>query len=231
MNLHHSELERSAVRLGKELERQGYAVVFTPSPDHFPFSLEGYTPDLLASKRDRHLIVEIKSRDSPGAARQMKRVAEIVERQPGWDLLLQTMDDRGPSPCGACDAALPSVSAIEEHLSKARRVLAEGFAELAIPFLWNAAAGLLRIKAAEEGIDHAELSDVSLVNRLYSMGMVSHADRQALLEWHGMRNAAVHSVAFEADAAAAHRLSAYTQDLLGTLKTKGNAGAISSGAG
>lgn len=207
-----------AARLAKELESAGYVVVTAPTSDDVPFSLGGYIPDLVATKPDDKLIIEIKRPSPPGQVQPFRNVVEAVEAHPGWRFLIQTITDvREPDLMPT--RTLTDVATIEGYLRKASRIMAMGAPELSFPYIWNAIVGLLRVQASREGIPHAELSDRSLINQLYTLGVISHPDLELLLQWSQLRNEAIHSMTPEIDDQAAKEAERFALRLAETLKT------------
>ncbi|EDN67721.1 hypothetical protein BGP_4960 [Beggiatoa sp. PS] len=84
MNIALREHEKAARIVAKELEDDGYTVIFEPSPEQIPFSLDTYIPDLLATKNNDNLIIEIKTRDIPNIMNRYRKVIEIIQTHPDW---------------------------------------------------------------------------------------------------------------------------------------------------
>ena len=213
MNFVLREHEQAIRMLAKALEDDGYAVVVKPSPDKLPFTLEGYTPDLLATRADDNLIVEVKSRRTPDVVQRYRRVADTVKAHPGWRFLIKTLADT-PSVRDTSTTPVTDLDEIRPYLARARRVITSGSPELAIPYLWNAIVALLRHKAAGAGIEFSELSDRSLVNRLYTLGELSAEQRAALTRWQKLRDRAVHDLGFAAATADIDAMWAFAGALL-----------------
>ncbi len=219
--------DRVAMQIAKELENDGYSVILTPDAGCIPFSLEGYTPDLLASKGDDHLIVEIKTRESPEHPNRFRKVIEIIDKHPGWRFLIKTIADTVMEPKHVSSPVLP-VATIETQLSKVESAIAAGLEELAIPYLWNAAIATLRHKAVETEIP-ADLSDRSLINQLYTMGELSRPDHENLTHWNQLRNFAVHAIPFKLDSGSVQAFEKYVKDLLNRVKQEQDSKAAKSG--
>ena len=58
--------EQRAHDLAEEYRKKGYHVIEKPSPEQLPDFLSSYRPDLLARKGQTGVVVEVKSRASPG---------------------------------------------------------------------------------------------------------------------------------------------------------------------
>lgn len=213
----YEEHERVAIQLAKELEEDGYTVTLTPTADRIPFSLEGYVPDLLAEKGDDHLLIEIKLRESAEHTNRFRKVVEIVEKNPGWRFLVKTVSPARRNGEMASSKIIP-MDAIEQYLDRAESIQSSGAGALSIPYFWNAAVALLMHKAERSGLSTAGLSDRSLINYIYTMGVISSDEREELMRWNELRNSAVHLVPFEADAQVVAALSKYTKTLLNELK-------------
>jgi hypothetical protein len=216
MNSSFKEHEKIAIQVAKELERDGYSIILTPTPECIPFSLEGYNPDILATKGEEHLIIEIKSREFPEDAKRFRKVVEIVEKHPGWRFLIKTFAGRSSEQERVATAPIP-LSLIEQYLNRADGIISAGSGELSIPYLWNAVVALLRNKAEGCGIA-TDLSDRSLINQLYSMGVISSSEHDNLMQWNQLRNSAVHVIPFEADSKSILSLSNYAKSLIHDLK-------------
>lgn len=208
------EHEKLVRLVAKELEEDGYAVFLEPSPDLIPFSLLGYRPDVLATKADDNLIVEIKSRESPQSATRYRDVLRIIESHPGWRFLVKTSAELTTN--GRADVdGLNDASAIEDYVRKAERVASTGACDLAVPYLWNAIVALLRHQLCMSAPEVMELSDRSLINRLYSLGEISAADYDRLRAWQQLRDRAVHDIGFSADAEHVAAMLRFARQLLG----------------
>lgn len=214
MSLAFREHEQAVRMLAKELEDDGYTVVMEPSPDRLPFALEGgYVPDLLATKADENLLVEVKSRRTSDVMQRYRNVVNTVKAHPGWRFLIKTFADaaliREKS-----SLSLTDLEEIRRYFAKAQGVVSSGHPELAIPYFWNAIVALLRHKAARAGIAFSELSDRSLVNQLYTLGELSAEQHAALMGWHTLRNRAVHELGFSVAAEDVAAMSGFAEALL-----------------
>ncbi len=195
MNSTLREHERLVRIVAKQLEDEGYAVVQEPSPQQLPFSLGGYIPDLLATKSDDKLMVEIKLRGRSDQPERYRKVIDIVQAHPGWRFLIKTYADT-PERDQLPGATTMNLDAIEAYLARAEKVASTAGAELAVPYLWNTLMALLRHKLSDPDLQRTGLSDRSLINQLYTLGELSFAEYERLVEWNGLRNRAVHDVGF-----------------------------------
>jgi len=219
MNQSHRQHERIASQVAKALEEDGYSVVLSPASHSISFSLEGYEPDLLATKGDEHLIVEIKTQESPEQLQRYRRVIDIVQRHPGWRFVIKTIpstesdrEESAPDPVG--------LEAIENYLKRAATLMETHSKEFAIPYLWNAIVALLRLRGAKAGEPVSDLTDRSLINRLYTLGEISSDEYEQLKRWLQLRNSAIHEINFNSNPETVSAFNSYAFDMLGMLKTE-----------
>lgn len=215
MNIVFHEHERIARIVAKELEDNGYTVVFTPMPEKIPFSLGNYTPDLLATKADENLLIEIKRREpsTSNVIERYRKIANIIQAQPNWQFLIRTFDDTAAK-MQASFKQLVDLETIQKYLAKAESIAAAGNPELAVPYFWNAIVALLRHMASEAEIDFSELSDRSLVNQLYTFGEISDDERVMLLGWNELGTRAVNDLAFSVSAEDVGAMLGFARELL-----------------
>lgn len=219
MNSGFAAHEKAVAQLANRLELEGYSVSTTPKEEDVPFSLGGYVPDLVATKPGDNLIVEIKLRSNPRDLERYRRVIATVEAHPGWRFLLQTISDLEQPERTPTTAPL-DVTAIQSYIAKTSKILEAGIPELAIPYLWNAIIALLRVEASVEGVSYDDIADRSLINRVYSSGLISSRDHERLLNWNRLRNEVVHSTAPEVDAQTVDEIADYVATLLAGLESK-----------
>ncbi len=216
MNIALREHEKVVRIVAKELEDDGYAVVFAPSPDQLSFSLGGYAPSLLATKAGDNLIVEVKRRQIPDIAKRYRKVADIIQDHPGWRFLIKTFANTA----GRTKASLIQLTKLEEihkYIIKYEAIFSSGNPELAIPYLWNAIIALLRHQASGVQIEFSELTDRSLVNQLYTLGKISAEQHATLLKWSELRNQAVHDLEFSAEPEDVSAMLAFANELVAEL--------------
>jgi hypothetical protein len=220
MNIALREHDKMARIVAKELEQDGYAVLIEPTPDQLPFSLEGYNPDLVATKTDDNLIVEINRRQQPPRAvlDRYRRVADIVRAHRGWKFLIKTVSAQDRE-AQAPESSPSDIATIQQYLHKTRNIVSLGSAELATPYLWNAIVALLRHKDDGAAAPRSGLSDRSLINRLYTLGELSSEEYETLRRWEELRNRAVHDLGFIADTEEVVEMLSFAERLLSDLKS------------
>ncbi len=203
--------EHTATRIvAKELEGKGYTVICEPSPEHIPFSLGKYRPDLLAVKGDDNLIVEIKMRETSEPVSFYREIADVVNTHPNWRFLIMTVPKKTAETEFVAEIKNPED--IQQYLNKVSKVYSVS-PELSIPYLWNAIVALLRNKAADAQLKYTELTERSLINQLYTQGELSAEQHQALLKWNTFRNQAVHDVDFSVQPEEVSKMLSFVEQL------------------
>lgn len=181
--------------IAKRYEERGYVVTLEPLRSAIPFSLGNYRPDILATKGDENILIEVKT---PGARIDSEvyfRLDQEVQQHPGWQFLLVTITQAELQENASSVAGNVSVESIRAHLRSIDR-LAEvpEIAGLVLPRLWMAYVSALRLLALNEGVEVDDYTDLSLINRVYSAGMISIAEYEAGRRLMTLRNHAVHSL-------------------------------------
>ncbi|MCX7110880.1 MAG: hypothetical protein NTX45_12270 [Proteobacteria bacterium] len=168
-NTQQSEKEKIN-ELAEQYALEGYSVTREPSEFDLPFDLDGYRPDLVATKENSGLIVEVKAKLARLPVERFREIAEEVSRHPGWRFLLVTLDDvESQNPPGTSDD-MPNWTQLREHATQASGLLREGRKEPALLFLWSIFEALLRKRAIEMSIPIERFPVKRLINHMYSMG-------------------------------------------------------------
>ncbi|RZK52359.1 MAG: hypothetical protein EOO59_13790, partial [Hymenobacter sp.] len=79
--------EHQVAALAASYAQAGYAVAVRPDPASIPFDLNGYQPDLLATKGEENLLLLVNAGGAVSIGR-LHDLAETVKQQPGWRLLV-----------------------------------------------------------------------------------------------------------------------------------------------
>lgn len=203
--------------VAKRYEDQGYTVTFEPSQSDIPFPLQGYRPDILATKGSERLLVEVKRAGTRFDTSRYVSIGEEAARH-GWKFMLVTVTPEQLSRRTEAPADLPEVEAIRERLEEIDRFHnVSRNPSLVLPALWVAYISALKIVCQKENVCLGEVTDLSLINRAYSEGVLSideYENARALLQ---LRNEAVHSITSAMSDAQYTLLREMTNDLLAKL--------------
>src|ERR1700704_1368773 len=91
------DLEKSIQEIAKSYEKEGYIVITHPDQDHLPSFARGLGVDLLASRSQEQVVVQVKRNRSalendPAVLKQ----ADIIAKQPGWRYDLHFLEEDNP---------------------------------------------------------------------------------------------------------------------------------------
>lgn len=185
--LHDREVERIA-----ELYRQrGYNVVIEPAPQETPAFLEGLQPDLIATKGDAHVLVEVKAREALRNSDSARRMADLVANQPDWRFELILLPRR-ESQISEFDTQLLPIQRIKDLMERSRQQWKTGDRSLAFAGAWIAAEAALRLLAAVYGLTNPIWSPSALLKQLVFAGAISREQYKALDGMQILRNRIVH---------------------------------------
>jgi hypothetical protein len=203
----------AAAEIAVQLREAGYKVQLEPRQADLPFDLEGYRPDLVATRENGGLIVEIKSAESRAAVDAYTRVATIVSQNPGWRFLLVPAD-RLREQSFISLIGLASEAQTRKRAEAAHELLRAGMHSPALITAWSGIEGLLRRRAEERAVPVSALSTRVLVKQLYSQGLLSQRQYRDLESLQRYRNAVVHGLNDEGVAEAAARVVGLFDELL-----------------
>jgi Holliday junction resolvase len=180
--------------------QQGFIVVKEPSLDDLPFDLGGYRPDLVATKGDAGLIIEVKAYASRVSVDRFQVLAQEISKHPGWRFLLVTLEDVDTTTAPTSIDELPTWAQISKKLQQAQSLIAEGALEPALLYLWSIFEAALRKRAITQNIPVERLPVSSLLKQMYSQGEVSVNDIDFFREFMGRRNRIAHGANMLLDA-------------------------------
>jgi Holliday junction resolvase len=208
--LHDEKLEA----LISSYAQDGFNVIKEPSTNQLPFDLGGYKPDLLVTKGDTHLIIEVKTSASRVSVDRFQSLAQEISKHPGWRFLLVTLDDVDSKKIPTTTAELPSWSELEVKLEQAQKLTNEGMLEPALLYLWSIFEAALRKRAIAQSIPVERLPATMLLNHMYSLGEVSVEQLDLLREFMNKRNRIAHGANEPIDSARVSVLVQVIKNLL-----------------
>ncbi len=183
---------RSAV---SELEKKGYSVIIEPDPSMIPFDLHRYRPDILATRGNENLIIEIRARgtNQSNTIERYKEIADIVGRHENWRFMLSTIDDVENGDYAWLDAGI-NADEIKHMLNRLNNILEGENFDLVLPHLWTLYILAMRLAGQKAGIPVDATSDQSVLNYMYSLGEISSEELEWANHFLQLRNEAMHSL-------------------------------------
>ncbi len=188
----HQSHQAKINELAEQYVREGYTVTREPSGIDLPFDLDGYRPDLIATKDNSGLIVEVKGKLARLPVERFRAIAEEVSRHPGWRFLLVTLDDvESQNPPGTTEN-LPNWTQLKQNTKLVADLLQVGKKEPALLYLWSIFEAMLRKHATEISIPIERFPVMRLINHMYSLGELALSQYDLTIEILETRNKLAH---------------------------------------
>lgn len=200
--------------LAEDYAREGFVVLKEPALGQLPFDLGDYRPDLIATKGDTGLVVEVKASASRISVDRLQQTAEDVASHPGWRFLLVTLDDVDSRQIPTTATELPTWRELEAKFAQVNSLLEKGMAEPALLYLWSVFEALLRRRAIAQNIPVERLPANSLLRHLYSQGEISVDQLDTFQEFFNKHNRLAHGGKETIDAESVQGLTRAVAELI-----------------
>ena len=220
MDARTEQLERERLlELAKEYRQKGYEVLLSPKPEELPDFLRSYRPDMIVSRGEEKVVIEVKSRPSSiSSALYLRRLAQAVEEHPGWRVELVMTNPEDALYSAKVEGSLQEHE-IRSQLPVARELTVH-HPESAILYAWSLSEATLRLLAKNEGLDLQRPEPLRLLKQLATEGVISKAEYQSLMNAFGLRNAIAHGFkTTHLTSRTVHELIEVTEQLLNSLNT------------
>jgi hypothetical protein len=198
-NVTQSLYEQKIQSTAQELIDSGYKVSIEPSSSDLPFDLGSYRPNLIATKDNEGLILEIKTTLARLSIDRFQSIAEQIATHHGWRFLLITLDDTSENILPSSERDLPSWEELRTRLSRLEMLIQDSFFEPSILFLSSIIEAVLRKRAIEQNIPIWRLPEKNLLNHLFSSGEISMSDFDIFKKCLELRNKVAHGLATSID--------------------------------
>ena len=189
------EFEQETEQVAKQYRDEGYVVLTHPDKHHLPGFAADYGADIVATRGNERVLVQVKSsRADVESDPTILRLAEIVNRQPGWryDLVLVNEGDafrritRG--------AREPSTTEIDQALGEVEKLLQSGQNRAALVFAWAALEAAMRQVCTDAELYMPKTTASELLRTLYGNGVLTREEFDLLRESFRLRTEIVHGL-------------------------------------
>jgi REase_AHJR-like len=198
-NMIQSLYEKKIQSAAQELLANGYQVSIDPLPSDLPFELGGYSPNLIATKDDKGIILEIKASLKRLSVDRFQDIAGRVSTHPGWRFLLVTLDDTSEKILSSSADGLPSWEELNISLGKLNTLIQDSFLEPAFLYLWSILESALRKRALTQNIPISRFPTKELLNHTFSSGEISISDFDLFTSYLDVRNRIAHGIVVPID--------------------------------
>ena len=197
-------LEKQRARaVAEDYRNRSFEVIEDPSPDQLPDFLSAYRPDLLIRKGDVAIVVEVKTRASLAADPQVRDLAQLLQKHPGWSFELVVVGEREKLDTPETARPFDRVD-IQKSMQTAGELLDSGFAEAGFVLAWSGLEATVRLLTEEEGISLDRYTPLYILKQAVTNGVISRDDYNVLMNAMKYRNAVVHGfkvTSFDSDIA------------------------------
>ncbi len=189
------DIDKAVERIADEYRAEGYQVTVRPNDAQVPSFAVGFHLDLLATKSDERVLVQVKKhREDLQKDPQSMHVADVVNAQPGWRLDLVVLNGDSATEKLARELPEPSVDAILRNLDHAEDSARTGDHDSAFIIAWAALEAAMRRAARSAGIQLQNISPLFLLSTLYSNGLLERSEFDQLSGYLRFRDAIVHGL-------------------------------------
>ena len=170
----HDDHQRNLRAAARQYRKQGYEVVEHPRGVRLPPFLNRFSPDLIATRDDDHVVLEIKRREELKGSNEFVALAAAVEQQAGWRLELIHLASRKPAVVGSDAAQLARL------VARSLMVQDAGLHDAALIYALSVLEELIRDVAAQHRAKTYQLSTRAIVSDLVFLGVLSETAADAL---------------------------------------------------
>ncbi|OWK36673.1 hypothetical protein [Fimbriiglobus ruber] len=186
------DFEKELEQVAQQYRDEGYTVFIHPSGDQFDGLPGDPSTDILATRGNEKVLVEVKRKRSDLAADpNVIRRAEQVNARPGWRFDLVILERETLTQRILEQSQEPTGEQFAEMLDRARRAKGAGLNEMALTYACAALEAAMR-RLSEEDELYGQTTPVVLLRTLYANGFFSRGEFDLAKEAWAIRTQVVH---------------------------------------
>ncbi|MEA5528832.1 hypothetical protein VB638_04385 [Dolichospermum sp. UHCC 0684] len=211
--LHHDKVKS----LAEKYVNEGFDVVIEPKMNQLqlPFNLGNYQPDIIATKNNSGLVIDVKTSTNRVSVENLQAISEEISRHPDWRFLLVTLEDIEAESLPGTSEELPSWEELINYFSQVSKLIENNNIEPAFLFLWSVFEGALRKRAVDVSISVERLPVIRLLRSMYSLGELSISEFDIVQAYFEKRNRLAHGYIQKLDSEVLHTFVILVVKLLG----------------
>ena len=211
--LHHDKVKS----LAEKYVNEGFDVVIEPKMNQLqlPFNLGNYQPDIIATKNNSGLVIDVKTSTNRVSVENLQAISEEISRHPDWRFLLVTLEDIEAESLPETSEELPSWEELINYFSQVSKLIENNNIEPAFLFLWSVFEGALRKRAVDVSIPVERLPVIRLLRTMYSLGELSISEFDIIQAYLEKRNRLAHGYIQKLDSEVLHTFIMLIVKLLG----------------
>ena len=172
-------------RLAQDLRADGYEVYLRPNKLLIPTFLGDFSPDAIALRQDKNLVVQVTGGSSQ-ASKKLQQIVALMQGQPGWDLRVVAV--------GPADEQermqVQDNDAMRARIMEVRQIAGAGHREPALLVAWATFEALAR--AMREKQFERPQTPGRIVQMLASDGVLTPTEADLLRALAQKRNSFIH---------------------------------------
>jgi hypothetical protein len=189
------DFEQALEQTARQYRDEGYVVVTHPDKDHLPAFAADFGVDLLATRGDLKVLVQVKkNRTELEADPSVPRQAEVTNAHPGWRYDLVVLEEADPFERITRGAREPSVGEIDQVLSEVDGLIKLGNNRAALVMAWAALEATMRQVASSVELYMPRTIAAELLRTLYGNGLLSRDEFNVLRDNFRLRTEVVHGL-------------------------------------
>lgn len=185
--------------MAQELSENGYKVFLKPSSSDLPFDLEGYIPDLIGTKNNEGIIVEVKNNLKHLSVDRFQNIAQRVASHQGWRFILVPIENTTQQIFFSDHDNFPSWEELKSQLSNVKILIEQSQFLPAVLFFWSIIEASLRKRAMEQNLPIENFSPINLLNHAFSCGEISLSEFDLFKNIFSLRNKIAHGIIMSMD--------------------------------
>ena len=202
--------------------KHGYRVVEEPEVGQLPDFLQEFKPDLLAENGAESVIVEVQAYGQVVRNPKLERLAESVERHPGWrfELIISNPSAASVSELPTADSKQSTigVAEIEDRIGSSQHLATAGDSQAAVILLWSALEAAIRTGLERIPASFINNAPVAILKQGIAYGLMDPEDYEVLSQLLPVRNAAAHGFAGVVNANLLDASTRITNSILAEVK-------------
>lgn len=184
-------IERRIREIAKDYETKGYSVVIYPGQNQLPKFLKGFEPDIIATKEDENVLIEVKTRNDRSELIQFESLAREIDKRTNWRFEVVFTNPRVKAFKNENNQTL-SEYAVDNRITEIDKLVGIGSYEAAFLLSWATLEAVLRQRLLEENSETVKKPTLSIIKTMYSLGLLNQHDYRKLQEANNYRNSLIH---------------------------------------
>ena len=191
------DFEQELSHVASTYASQGYEVTIRPAAECLPPCAKDFKIEILGRRGDGGVIVAVKKdRDQVASDANLAQYAGTTSSQKGWRFDLAIVESEQPNTREIDGAAELSEEDIEKSFDESLELTSKGFHRPAIITAWAGFEAAMRLRLRAEGEQAGwGSSPTSMLNELYSTGIIDASEYARLRSLALLRNQIVHGFA------------------------------------